>query len=121
MIFGWTSLKEISDKYGSMIDTLSMMAEGYYYFGKLNDAIKLLKASQQFVEGFTDEVFQSVGRLIIGVKLSKMLSASIFYQNAHLDDVLPTLFLAKQEAEAHRQSGFDRGMEDDPQFLSDVL
>ena len=121
MPFGWSSPEEISDSYSNIIDTLSMMAEAYYYFGKLNDAIKLLKASQPFVEGFADEVFQSVGRLIVGVKLSKLLCASMFYQNTHLGDVLPTLLLTKEEAELHRQSGNDRGLEDDPQSLSDVL
>src|SRR5690348_1616050 len=114
MIYGWISPDDIPEEYGNLVNTICRMARAYYYFGKLNRAIKLLSASQAFIEQFTEEVALDT-RFQLTDTLCEILCASIFYQNTHLDSVLPMLLLNKQLVEADHNGEIDR------QAVSDAL
>lgn len=106
MIFGWIAPGDIQEEFRDIVNTICRMATAYYYFGKLNNAIKLLTATQVFIE-------QSGAKIPLDIQfhltdtLSEILCASIFYQHTHLDQALPTLLLNKQVAESDLDGTID--------------
>ncbi len=45
-----TSLEAMTERYTTLLQTLCDISESYYYLGRLDDAIKLLKFGEQLLE-----------------------------------------------------------------------
>lgn len=109
------TLDDIPDAYADIAISIGFMARAYYHAGKLNQAIRLLNAGQAFVEQATGKEAEPGVLFSFTDSLSEILCASIFYQNVHLDKVLPTLLLNRQLVEAGYNGYIDK------QALSDAL
>ena len=90
-----TSLEAMTARYTTLFQTLCDISESYYYLGRLDDAIKLLKFGKQLLEA--KEAAQH-DQLKFLLQYGKILTSSIFYRNRDAEEALTTLAHAKQLA-----------------------
>jgi tetratricopeptide (TPR) repeat protein len=90
-----TSLEAMTERYTTLLQTLCDISESYYYLGRLDDAIKLLKIGEQLLKA--KEVTRH-DQLKFLLQSGKILTSSIFYRNRDAEEALATLAHAKQLA-----------------------
>ncbi|BCL79704.1 tetratricopeptide repeat protein [Ktedonobacteria bacterium brp13] len=90
-----TSFDTMVEQYTTLLQTLCDISESYYYLGRLDDAIKLLKIGEQLLEA--KEVTRH-DQLKLLLQSGKILISSIFYRNRDAEEAFATVTRAKQLA-----------------------
>lgn len=88
-------IEAIAGQYTTVLQTLCAICEAYYYLGRVDDAIMLLKMGGQVIEA--KEVTQH-DQLTLLLQYGKMLTSSIFYSHGDAKEAFAVLARAKQLA-----------------------